>query len=653
MGLEAGQASLQKWSANVWTRGRHLLGAVCDEKYRVGVAQLVLHLLGHKDKLQEKLSSLATDPPAADSPPAATEPPAADNDPPAAANPPAAADPPAATIPPVDTDDEDLPPGRGCCRRRPTLVAESPTALGRIRTRVELQPPPPIDAVQTHIFRLIRQRHEEGELAKEWALWRHGEHLGEWLTLATGGEADTTENPVLGPELTPGLYNIYIDMLFVGLSDNTRLESYVSLYKTFCHCNMDGTTVEEKFLYHANLEGERLQLRQPEMRSTGGGARRAGARAKAECGKLLPHHARSKKQLQELCRLALVRAEGYQKQKQRFFARGENCLKRAFQVAKVEQEGFKTAAAARVVVAQTATKELGQGGRKRKAEATPEAYMYLLNPLVEAGGQAAKLRGTGYGNDALKVKQSKHKREKVAAAPPLSTTVPKPTKSGKRRTERQLRQLAANRPPPKLKGKRKQQPKRVAAPSAEQMASAGIAAELDTAAEEAEAELRREEAEGMAAAEEERKQQEHEADMQQHWAAQAAHREAAAAAKREHECAAAKDREAAIAKAEKMRAHERVELEKQIKQFSRRFRAEHGRSPHAADLGGAKFTQERVMVERYQYLAHGVTCAALPLAEVRPQLSQATARAAHRDSIRTNAAAVRTTSGAPGRYRPY
>ena len=54
-----------------------------------------------------------------------------------------------------------------------------------------------------------------------------------------------------------------------------------------------------------------------------------------------------------------------------------------------------------MVRAQTATKEFGAAGRKRKLELPPEAYMYLLNPLVEAGGLAPKRQGTGYGNTSL------------------------------------------------------------------------------------------------------------------------------------------------------------------------------------------------------------------------------------------------------------
>jgi hypothetical protein len=121
-----------------------------------------------------------------------------------------------------------------------------------------VQPLAAVDSVQAELYRCIRTRQEDGSLQEEWELWKLGEHLQEWLILATAPAGDTKASAVLSVERTPGLYNIYIDMLFIGLSDNTRLESYVSLYKTFCHVNMKATTVEQMFLYHAGLEAERL-----------------------------------------------------------------------------------------------------------------------------------------------------------------------------------------------------------------------------------------------------------------------------------------------------------------------------------------------------------------------------------------------------------
>ena len=60
--LAAGEESLLTWSAKVWTRAVHLLGAVCDERYRVGVAQLVLILVGEGNALGARARELSLHP---------------------------------------------------------------------------------------------------------------------------------------------------------------------------------------------------------------------------------------------------------------------------------------------------------------------------------------------------------------------------------------------------------------------------------------------------------------------------------------------------------------------------------------------------------------------------------------------------------------
>lgn len=50
--IEKHLRSFQKWSAMVWRRARHdLLGGICTEIYRAGVAQLVFNLMGRGGKL--------------------------------------------------------------------------------------------------------------------------------------------------------------------------------------------------------------------------------------------------------------------------------------------------------------------------------------------------------------------------------------------------------------------------------------------------------------------------------------------------------------------------------------------------------------------------------------------------------------------------
>ena len=169
---------------------------------------------------------------------------------------------------------------------------------------------------------------------------------------------------------TPGLHYIFIDMLFVGLSDNTRLESYVSLYKTHNHAKMSPTTIEAMFLYHAGLELERLQLRSSEMRSMMGGALGTVARQRALDSKPLRcHHHASKKQQSELCRLALARAKSYDRA--RYFRRGATGLLRIYATEAATQASFRDSSAKRKAVAQIATCHVTEGGKRRRPAPPP------------------------------------------------------------------------------------------------------------------------------------------------------------------------------------------------------------------------------------------------------------------------------------------
>ena len=162
------------------------------------------------------------------------------------------------------------------------------------------------------------------------------------------------------------------------------------------------TPTLQMFLYHARLEAERLRLRAPDMRSTNGGARRATSVAKV--GKpLRGHHACSKKQQVELCRLALARAEAIDRK--RYFQRRPFSLAQLHWEERQSQEKIRAAAATRKMRAQIQTSAVCPSGRQRKSVPPPEAYMYLLNPLLPIGSPSPNTRARGYGNDALKAKR--------------------------------------------------------------------------------------------------------------------------------------------------------------------------------------------------------------------------------------------------------
>ena len=82
--------------------------------------------------------------------------------------------------------------------------------------------PEPVDAVQAELFAKLEERAKEGALQRTWRAWSLGAHLSEWLLLATapGGDVEKTKtDPVLSEARTPRLYEVYIEMLFIGLSD--------------------------------------------------------------------------------------------------------------------------------------------------------------------------------------------------------------------------------------------------------------------------------------------------------------------------------------------------------------------------------------------------------------------------------------------------
>jgi hypothetical protein len=446
-----------------------------------------------------------------------------------------------------------------------------------------------VNDVQAVLYTLIRSRHEDGTLEREWKLWKLGDHMAEWLVLATAPATDTKVNPVLSTARTPGLHNVYIDMLFIGLSDNTRLEQYVSLYKTHNHSNMNATTLESMFLYHAELAVERLQLRAPELRSLTHGAGRASAQANGQKGKLLGTHAASKKQQLELCRLALARATLYDHV--RYFKRGATSLSRIYAAEAVTQQEFQQQAAKRKARAQITTCHVTEGGKRRKLPPPPEAYWHLLNPLQAAGTKVAKTNSTGYGNDALGRKIKAARAQKVALQPPPGTVV-------------SLRALSRADAVPLLK---KRGGPRKAAAAAVQRVGENLQSELESAAEaeqHAAAEAERREAEAAAAELQLAAQREETVrELKENRERVAAHKQAAEAVVAATVAAAAEAREQHSAEA---RVREITSIEQSIREFRDAFKAAHKRSPTPTDMQKAAYSRQRMLIERYNQLKHGV-----------------------------------------------
>ena len=151
------------------------------------------------------------------------------------------------------------------------------------------------------------------EILEIWDLWKLGEHMPEWLLLS---DAPLSFNaPVFSEASTPGLFNVFIDMVFIILTDNTPCESHVNTYRNVAHPNQDECTVQARWKHLVRLGAERARLKAASMRSDGSrqGASRPAALAAAAAGKPLRHHARSKRQVQELWRAELQTAGTYSK----------------------------------------------------------------------------------------------------------------------------------------------------------------------------------------------------------------------------------------------------------------------------------------------------------------------------------------------------
>ena len=197
--LRKAEESHLTWSGDVWRRARHLFGAVCDEKYRVGCAQQILILLGHGKELGEALASRGG----------------------------GNGDGGAGGTGAGGSGGDGGERGQRSRSRITELESCEQTAGTRQGRGEVLFPTAAVDGVQQELYRCIRLRDADGSLKKEWDLWKLGDHMGEWMTLATAPAGDTATSAVQSVERTPGLYNIFIDMLFIGLSDNTRCAAHM------------------------------------------------------------------------------------------------------------------------------------------------------------------------------------------------------------------------------------------------------------------------------------------------------------------------------------------------------------------------------------------------------------------------------------------
>ena len=181
---------VQEPYAEGWLQPVHLLGCICNEQHRQLVARLVLTLNRQGEHLRAALG-------------AAGEMPAANT---------------------------------GGCLGSNKRVGAADTTSGK---DLELEPE---GYVQEELDRRIREGISNlADTMRAWGLGSSKAKMEEWVYLATAPQVDG--DFAFNAKTCPLLWNSYISMLFVGFSDNTVLEQYVSQYRTVQDLRMDSPVI--------------------------------------------------------------------------------------------------------------------------------------------------------------------------------------------------------------------------------------------------------------------------------------------------------------------------------------------------------------------------------------------------------------------------
>ena len=246
--------------------------------------------------------------------------------------------------------------------------------------------PMPDDAVGPHLTALLSE-HADG-LKEQWRVWGLGDHLSEWLLLATAPRG-ATPSTIFRRSNVPGLWTAFISMIFIVPTDNTPCEQRVSVYRHEVSQNQSEWTVEAQWMYACRMQPERDRL--VWLRSTTSRYLDAKARERAAAGKQLSGHACSKLQLAELWRWALQTAHGYS-------AAEAQLHKVASLVREIRQrrrDAHDTAQASEVQMLTLTCSRGAAGGRRRAAVTAEEAVRYC--PSLAELGQKGKGNFTAAG----------------------------------------------------------------------------------------------------------------------------------------------------------------------------------------------------------------------------------------------------------------
>ena len=244
-------------------------------------------------------------------------------------------------------------------------------------------------------------------LKEQWHVWVAGQHLAEWVALGTAPErAPMNGGSIFRADVLPGLWKMFIPMIFLVPTDNTPCEQRVSVYRHEVSQNQHESTVEDQWKYTCRLQPERERLKA--IRSEEERYLDAKARERAAARKTLGRHTQSKRQLAELWRAQLPLALSYTSKEARLHRVGH--LVRAV---REQRNRAHTAAQEREVELLARSCYYGPKGGARRAAITAEEAVAFCPSLQELGKGGGKLN-TAAGVKA-RIKRAKAELKERAA----------------------------------------------------------------------------------------------------------------------------------------------------------------------------------------------------------------------------------------------
>ena len=255
----------------------------------------------------------------------------------------------------------------------------------------------PANAVDEELLVKLRAAHADGSLARTMRVWGlNGDAITSELLLLASMPARVTEvNPELCATDTPLIFNAFKGMLFVVMTHNLTLESYVSDLANLekIHTHTHAITLHYMFMYKKHQTESRL-LRlapEPELRSVKGGGSRAAAQMQSAIGKRRKGSANhSKPQQLHLC--MQVRASAATYCTAALYVRGRMNIRRRLHEQRRQHDVVARNVAACSVAHRRATCKASSSGRARVAR-TAIACKRLIYGRHTAASTAWRQKG--------------------------------------------------------------------------------------------------------------------------------------------------------------------------------------------------------------------------------------------------------------------